>query len=54
MTMKKMILKSALLFLFAGMAHSVMAQNAAHAVDRDNMKKQVLLKMNKERKLKNP
>ncbi len=47
MTMKKMILKSALLFLFAGMAHSVMAQNAAHAVDRDNMKNQVLLKMNK-------
>ena len=47
MTMKKMMMKPALLILLAGMANSVMAQNADHSVERDNTKNQVMLKLNK-------
>lgn len=46
--MKNIIMKSALLILFVGLADGVMAQNADHSVERDNTKNQVLLKLSQD------
>ena len=45
MTMKKMIMKSAMLFLLAGLAHGVMAQDTDHSVEKDKTKNQVMFKL---------
>ena len=43
--MKKMMMKSVLLVLFAGMANGVVAQSSDHSVNRDDSKNQVILKL---------
>jgi hypothetical protein len=43
--MKKMILRSAMLFLLAGMTNGVTAQTTDHSVEKDNTKNQVMFQL---------